>query len=378
MQNPSPRKLSSSSSHKASNKPLKLKTSSIMLSNIPDDILQVMFKSLTIKQLIEIYSINTTFSKKKLVIEMEVVDLSDLIITKKTLDFLDKVLDKSKIKRIILNNTRFDIKTSEQFSGNSKIFENITIKQLIEIYETNTTFSKKGIVIEMKVVDLSDLIITKKTLDFLDKVLDKSKIKKLILNKTKFEIKTSEQFSGNNKIFENVKELQIKDTTIDVKANYFLKKYLNIENFQSLKIKRLILDNIKFASDTDYEDFNYNIEYYQNLEELIISNFNSVEDKGGYNNDDINYFNELIEKIRVLVNLKKLRINHTDITTETDWDENLVFVDVFLETLSELVNLKYLKLYKNEINEKQLNKIKKGITDRFSKNKNKNVWLIRK
>jgi hypothetical protein len=294
----SPRKSSSSSSHKASNKPLKLKTSSILLDNISDDLLQVMFKSLTIKQLIEIYSINTAFSKKKLVIEMKVVDLSDLIITKKTLDFLDKVLDKSKIKR-------------------------------------------------------------------------------LILNKTKFEIKTSEQFSGNNKIFENVKELQIKDTTIDVKANYFLKKYLNIENFKSLKIKRLILDNIKFASDKDYEDFNYNIEYYQNLEELIISNFNSIEDKV-YNADAINYFNELIEKIRVLVNLKKLRINHTDITAETDWDENLVFVDVFLETLSELVNLKYLKLYKNEIDEVQLNEIKEGITDRFYKIKNKNVWLIRK
>jgi hypothetical protein len=452
----SPRKLSSSSSHKASNKPLKSKTSSILLDNISDDLLQVMFKSLTIKKLIEIYSINTAFSKKKLVIEMEVVDLSDLIITnktldfldkvldkskikriilnntrfniktseqfsgnskifsnitikqlieiyktntifskkriviemkvvdlsdliitKKTLDFLDKVLDKSKIKRIILNNTRFDIKTSEQFSGNNKIFENITIKQLIEIYKTNTIFSKKRIVIEMKVVDLSDLRITKKTLDFLDKVLDKSKIKKLILNNTRFDIKTSEQFSGNNKIFENVKELQIKDTTIDVKANYFLKKYLNIENFQSLKIKRLILDNIKFASDTDYEDFNYNIEYYQNLEELIISNFNSIEDKV-YNADAINYFNELIEKIRVLVNLKKLRINHTDITAETDWDENLVFVDVFLETLSELVNLKYLKLYKNEIDEVQLNEIKEGITDRFYKIKNKNVWLIRK
>jgi hypothetical protein len=372
----SPRKLSSSSSsssHKASNKPLKSKTSSILLDNISDDLLQVMFKSLTIKKLIEIYSINTAFSKKKLVIEMEVVDLSDLIITKKTLDFLDKVLDKSKIKRIILNNTRFNIKTSEQFSGNSKIFSNITIKQLIEIYKTNTIFSKKRIVIEMKVVDLSDLRITKKTLDF----LDKSKIKKLILNNTRFDIKTSEQFSGNNKIFENVKELQIKDTTIDVKANYFLKKYLNIENIQSLKIKRLILDNIKFASDTDYEDFNYNIEYYQNLEELIISNFNSIEDKV-YNADAINYFNELIEKIRVLVNLKKLRINHTDITAETDWDENLVFVDVFLETLSELVNLKYLKLYKNEIDEVQLNEIKEGITDRFYKIKNKNVWLIRK
>ena len=257
------------------------------------------------------------------------------------------------------------------------MLQRLTIKQLLEIYITNTAFSDKGIMLEMEVIDLSDLIITKKTLDFLDKVLDKSKIKRLILNKTKFDIKTSEQFSGNNKIFENVKELQIKNTTIDVKANYFLKKYLNIENFQSLKIKRLILDNIKFASDTDYEDFNYNIEYYQNLEELIISNFNSVEDKV-YNADAINYFNELIEKIRVLVNLKKLRINHTDITAETDWDENLVFVDVFLETLSELVNLKYLKLYKNEIDEVQLNEIKEGITDRFYKIKNKNVWLIRK
>jgi hypothetical protein len=101
------------------------------------------------------------------------------------------------------------------------MLQRLTIKQLLEIYITNTAFSDKGIILEMEVVDLSNVIITKKTLDFLDKVLDKSKIKRLILNNTRFEIKTSEQFSGNNKMFENVKELQIKDTRIDEKLIIF-------------------------------------------------------------------------------------------------------------------------------------------------------------
>ena len=255
------------------------------------------------------------------------------------------------------------------------MFRNLTIKQLLHIYKTNTTFSDKGIVIEMEVVDLSNLTIDRQTINFLDKVLDKSKIRKLILNNTKFVIKMSEQFSGNTKIFENVKELQIKDTQIDVKANYFLKKYLNIEDIKPLKIKRMLLDNISFASDEDFEAFNYNIEYYQNLDELIISNFNSVEGRG-YDANGINYFNELIEQIRVLGNLKRLRINHTNITAETDWDETLVFVDVFLETLGELVNLQYLKFYKNTISKEQLDEIEEGLKDRFYKHKN--VWIIRK
>ncbi len=256
------------------------------------------------------------------------------------------------------------------------MLQRLTIKQLLEIYRTNTAFSEKRLVIEMEVVDFSNIIITKTIINFIEKVLDKSKIRKLILNKTRFRIEGNrEQFSGNTKIFENVKELQIKDTRIDDNANYFLKKYLNIEDIKSLKIRRLILDNISFVSDKDFEDFNYNIEYYQNLEELIISNFNSIESKGN-DPDTINYFNELIEQIRVLVNLKKLRINHTDITTETDWDVNMVFVDVFLETLSELENLKYLKFYKNEIDEGQLDEISEGLKERFKKNKN--VWLVKK
>jgi len=256
------------------------------------------------------------------------------------------------------------------------MFQRLTIKQLLEIYRTNTSFSEKKLIIEMEIVNLSNIIVTNKIINFIDKILDKSKIRKLILNNTRFKIDGGrEQFSGNTKIFENVKELQIKNTRIDENANYFLKKYLNIEDIKLLKIRRLILDNISFASDEDYETFNYNIEYYQNLEELIINNFNSIEGKGN-DPDSINYFNELIEKIRVLVNLKKLRINHTDITAETDFDVNMVFVDVFLETLNELENLKYLKFYKNEIDEVQSNEISEGLKDRFTKNKN--VWLVKK
>ena len=181
------------------------------------------------------------------------------------------------------------------------MLQRLTIKQLLEIYRTNTAFSEKRLVIEMEVVDLSNIIITKTIINFIEKVLDKSKIRKLILNKTRFRIEGNrEQFSGNTKIFENVKELQIKDTRIDDNANYFLKKYLNIEDIKSLKIRRLILDNISFVSDKDFEDFNYNIEYYQNLEELIISNFNSIEGKGN-DPDTINYFNELHQPKRKMI-----------------------------------------------------------------------------
>lgn len=254
------------------------------------------------------------------------------------------------------------------------MFKNLTIKQLLDIYKTNTAFSDKGIMIEMEVVDLSNLTIDMQTINFLDKVLDKSKIRKLILKNTKFEIRLSSS-NSKTKIFANLKELQIKDTQIDEKANYFLKKYLNIEDIKSLKIRRLVLDNISFASDKEFEAFNYNIEYYQSLDELIINNFNSVEGRG-YDMEPINYFIELIDQIKVLDKLKRLRINHTDITAETDWDERHDFVDVFLGTLELLENLQYLKFYKNTISIEQLNEIEKKIQNRFYKRKN--VWIIKK
>jgi hypothetical protein len=115
-------------------------------------------------------------------------------------------------------------------------------------------------------------------------------------------------------------------------------------------------------SDEDFEKFIYNIEYYQNMEELVINNFSSRE---GKEEGSINYFNLMIEQIRVLVNLKILTISNTDITVETDTDIEMVFVDVFLETLEELVNLKQLIFYNNEIYPQQLKQLSKKINKKF-------------
>jgi len=262
----------------------KTKTSSIKLDNIPDDILIIILNRLDILHLIKVYLANTSFAKKKLVIELETVDLSNLKINKFIIDFIDKNLDKSKIKRLILNNTSFS--SDEEFI----------------------------------------------------------------------------HLVGNTKIFENVEEIQIKNTLIDKNCTDFFEKYWDLKKLELSKIKKIVLDNISFLSDEDFEKFIYNIEYYQNMEELVINNFSSRE---GKEEGSINYFNLMIEQIRVLVNLKILTISNTDITVETDTDIEMVFVDVFLETLEELVNLKQLIFYNNEIYPLQLKQLSKKINKKF-------------
>ena len=237
------------------------------------------------------------------------------------------------------------------------------ILHLIKIYLTNASFAKKKLVLELETVDLSNLKIDKFIIDFLDKNLDKSKIKRLVLNNTSFS--SDEEFMrlpGNTKIFENVEEIQIKNTLIDETCTDFFEKYWDLKKFDLSKIKKIILDNISFLSDDDFDKFNYNIEYYQNLEELVINNFNSRE---GKDEESINYFNLMINQIRVLVNLKKLTISNTDITVETDSDLEMVFVDEFLETLTELVNLKHLTFHNIEIDPPQLAKISRKIKKKF-------------
>jgi hypothetical protein len=73
----------------------------------------------------------------------------------------------------------------------------------------------------------------------------------------------------------------------------------------------------------------------------------------------------MIHQIRVLVNLKILTISNTDITAETDTDLDMIFVDEFLETLEELVNLKHLIFTNNDIEHSQLMKISKKIKKKF-------------
>ena len=243
------------------------------------------------------------------------------------------------------------------------ILNRLDILHLIKIYLTNTSFAKKKLVLELETVDLSNLKIDKFIIDFLDKNLDKSKIKRLVLNNTSFS--SDEEFMhlpGNTKIFENVEEIQIKNTLIDETCTDFFEIYWDLKKFDKSKIKKIILDNISFLSDDDFDKFNYNIEYYQNLEELVINNFNSRE---GKDEESINYFNLMIHQIRVLVNLKQLTISNTDITVETDSDLEMVFVDEFLETLAELVNLKHLTFHNIEIDPPQLAKISRKIKKKF-------------
>ena len=241
-----------------------------------------------------------------------------------------------------------------------KILNTLDIFHLIKVYSTNASFTKKKFVLELETVDLSNLKINKFIIDFIDKNLDKTKIKKLILKNTSFS--SDEEFihlAGNTKIFENVEEIQIRNTLIDKNCTDFFEKYWDLKKFDSSKIKKMILDNISFLSDDDFDKFIYNIEYYQNLEELEINNFQYKYE------GSIGYFNLMIEQIRVLVNLKILNISNTDINAETDTDTEMVFTDVFLETLEELVKLEHLIFINNDIDIVLLRKISKKIKKKF-------------
>ena len=259
---------------------------------------------------------------------------------------------KTKTSSLILDNIPDDILV--------KILNTLDIFHLIKVYSTNTSFTKKKFVLELETVDLRNLKIDKNIINFLDKHLDKSRIKKLVLNNTSFS--SDEEFihlAGNTKIFENVEEIQIINTIIDKNCTDFFEKYWDLKKLDESKVKKLVLDTLSFFSDDDFDKLIYNIEYYQNLEELEINNFQYKYE------GSIGYFNIMIEQIRVLVNLKTLKISNTDIDAETETDTELVFADVFLETLEELVNLEHLTFYNNDIDIVLLRKISRKIKKKF-------------
>jgi len=259
---------------------------------------------------------------------------------------------KTKTSSIILDNIPDDILI--------KILNSLDIFNLIKVYLANTSFFKKRLILELETLDLSNLKINKFIIDFIDKNLDKLKIKKLILDNTSFSSnKKFISLIGNTKIFENVEEIQIKNTLIDKNLTNFFEKYWDLKKIDKSKIKKIVLDNISFFSDDDFDKFIYNIEYYQNLEDLEINNFQCKYE------GSIGYFNLFIEQIRVLVNLKTLKISNTDINAETDTDVDMDFVNVFLETLDELVNLKHLIFYNNDIDIVLLKKLSKQIRKKF-------------
>lgn len=186
------------------------------------------------------------------------------------------------------------------------LYKNLSILQLINMYNINKTFSnKKNLIFDIETLDLSNARINRYILQFIDDHINKSKIKKIVL------------------------------------------------------------DNISFASVEDFEALKllFNLRKYINVEEIVISNFNSVE--GGKNIDPyggtINYFYRLISSVGGFTNLKKLSITDTNIITETVWDDTEILADTFVDMLRELENLNHLIFDYNNIYEQDLQLITKGV-----------------
>ena len=181
----------------------------------------------------------------------------------------------------------------------------LDLKELIKIYSTNHSFATKNLIFELETLDLTRAIINKTIIDFINKNVDKTRVKKLILDDITFE---------DEKCF-----------------NAFIKYLKNFENIEELQICR-------FWSEQDkYKRINKH-----------------------YNN----YFILLIENIRSLENLKKLTIKSIDIEEETENNREKSFSIVFIETLKLLVNLKHLTFEHNLISSDVSGEINLGIYGR--------------
>lgn len=184
-----------------------------------------------------------------------------------------------------------------------------------------------------------------------------------------------------NKSFSTKKGAMIDVETLDltdIKIDIFIIKFID-DNIDKLKIKKIILDNISFANDDIFNKFILSIRlrhlenHYKNVEELVISNFDALE--GKYIDPDvetINYFLTLIENIGFFSNLKKLTISHTDIIVQLDWDINgrFAFTETFVTMLEYLENLQHLIFDYNNIEPSDLRQITKGVR-KINKNRRK-------
>jgi hypothetical protein len=86
----------------------KKKRTEATLMNIPDDILTVLYKNLDVSQLMIMYRLNTSFSTKKgAMIDVEILDLTNVRIDETVIKFIEDNINKLKIKKIILDNISF-------------------------------------------------------------------------------------------------------------------------------------------------------------------------------------------------------------------------------------------------------------------------------
>ena len=169
-------------------------------------------------------------------------------------------------------------------------------------------------------------------------------------------------------LYSTKKNLKISLETLDLTGLIINKTiiYFINNNLDKTKVKKLILNNIKFEDQSSFDAFIKTLESFKNIEELEIFKFWSEQYNyfiinGKYNN----FFIVLIENIRILQNLKKLTINSIDIEEETGKNTVKLFSNVFLETLKELVKLKHLKLQYNLMSSDTIGKINFGVYKQF-------------
>jgi hypothetical protein len=170
-----------------------------------------------------------------------------------------------------------------------KIFNKLDLKNLIKLYSINHSFAKKNL--ELETLDLTNAEINITIINFINKNLDKTKVKKLILKDTTFK----DQLSFNK----------------------FIQTLRTFENIEELEIIRFWSNQYAYVRRSNNSNKHYN-----------------------------KFFIDLIENIRFLKNLQKLTIQNTDIDGETDYDRNRKFGEgfpaIFSETLKKLVYLNHL------------------------------------
>ncbi len=316
------------------------------LMNIPDDILTVLYKNLNISQLMIMYRLNTSFSTKKgAMIDVEILDLTNVRIDAEVIKFIEDNINKLKIKKIILDNISF---------VDDEVFNTFILSISLRTLSNQYKNVEELVITNVKNLNISQLMIL-------------------------YRLNTS--FSTKKMVMNDVETLDLTNVRIDAEVIKFIE-----DNINKLKIKKIILDNTTFADDEVFNAFILSIRlrhlpnHYKNVKELVITNFDALDGKvidPGV--ETINYFLTLIENIGFFSNLKKLTITYTDIIAQLDWDINgrFAFAESFVDMLGYLENLQHLIFDYNNVEPEDLQEITNGVRKINNKRKRKDLHIIK-
>lgn len=244
----------------------------------------------------------------------------------------------------------------------SYFYKKSNLKMIMNMYSLNKSFNlKKKELIDIHTLDLSNLMINAGVIKFINDNINKLEIKKIILDKNLHYYQINNMYYELEKIFLSqkvpildIKILDLTNVTIDADVIIFINNNIN-----KSKINKLILDSISFETDEVFNEFilsirlRHNINYYKNVNEVIINNFVSIEGK---------YFITLIENIGFFSNLKKLTITNTHIINEVALAiDAFAFAETFVTMLEYLEKLEQLIFDYNYIRKIDIREITKGV-----------------